>query len=32
MSQATVINFFQGEAESSEKTADENPGFFETDS
>ena len=31
-SQATVINFFQGEAESSEKTADENPGFFETDS
>lgn len=31
-SQATVINFFQGEAEPSEKTADENPGFFETDS
>ena len=31
-SQATVINFFQGEAESSEKSGDENPGFFETDS
>ena len=31
-SRATVINFFQGEAESSEKSGDENPGFFETDS
>ena len=31
-SQATVINFFQGEAEPSEKSEDENPGFFETDS
>ena len=31
-SQATVINFFKGEAEASEKSEDENPGFFETDS